>query len=393
MVKQNVKRYTLEFSCDFPLSAVSNAVTLTMVRNVVVGILPKKFIGTIIGLFGSALCLGKVALSGLLEWIYHHDLAKFFFTISVVSGVILTSLYPLLYPTARELERQRRGESQEKRLLGKDSQENFQPDGESQNNSQQDGESQNNSQQDGDSQENSHPDKEDQENKQQEGGSQEKNCLLEHNKEDTPLGDILKCRYFHMTFWSSTVFASAAYTVLNNITSITNSIGMKDSFNIVTTMSVCIMVTRLVYGMLFDKVASRTLAFWLLFSMYFSFALGLMLGLWFLNLTTVYAIGVLCGIGIGPSSGLPVSILVLQYGRSRLNPMYVAFYFTMAAGQLVMQIMMGYLYDTNVTNGTTCQGTHCFYWSFLSLLCLTGLISVLQLTNYVITIHETCTEV
>lgn len=327
-----------------------------MLRNVLVRILPKRFVGTTIGLFGAALCLGKIVYCGLLEWICNNNLATFFFVISTLFGVFLTLYYPLLYPAARQVENQ-----DTKERNGEDSQESPTegcPETESLDESYQDTE------------------------------SQTKRRLIQNSEQNIPFKDMFISRFFQMTFWSTVVFSSSVYTVLYNITSITNSIGIDESFSIVSTMSLCIMTTRVVYGILFDKGGSQAFAFWLLFSIYFSFVFGLTLGLWYLNTTTVYIIAVLCGIALGPANGLPASMLVSKYGRSNLNVVFVALYFTIATSQLVLQVMTGYIYDSHVKIGNTCRGTDCFYWFFFSLLCLTILILILQCLNYMMTVHK-----
>ncbi|XP_064609282.1 uncharacterized protein LOC135473361 [Liolophura sinensis] len=203
----------------------------------------------------------------------------------------------------------------------------------------------------------------------------------------TSSGNVIRSPFFHMTFWTSIAVASAGYTVLNNITSITDSIGNSDSFSIVTTMSVCIMVTRLTYGFVFDKVPTQACGFWLLYSAYFIFGAGLLLGMFYLTPATVYLHTVLAGFGVGPALFLPLAMLVEEFGRQSYTFISGAVWAGVAVLELSMQIMTGFFYDNiSLDVGRTdnyCQGPKCFFFTFAVLLAIIVFSFVIQVINFV----------
>lgn len=202
-----------------------------------------------------------------------------------------------------------------------------------------------------------------------------------------PFGNVIRSPFFQMTFWTSVVVASAGYTVLNNITSITDSIGKTDSFTIVTTMSICIMATRLVYGLIFDKVPTQACGFWLLYSTYILFGAGLLLGMFYLSPITIYLHTVLAGFGVGPVLFLPLAMLVVEFGRPSYTFISGATWAGVAVFELSLQVMTGFLYDSiSLEVGRTdnyCQGPECFFWTFAVLLLVTAVSFVVQVFNFV----------
>lgn len=309
----------------FCLPATSIAVAHIAVSRVCLEVVPSRYTGTFIGVFGAAVCLGKIAFAGLFDVLLHGDLFMFFSCTGVLFAVILGSCYLLLYPTVSDRK--------------KDSN----------------------------------------------NGSPEEKALVWTEEGD--IKNILCSRSFHMTFWSTTAFSSIGFTLMNNITSITNSVGVTDTFEVVTAMSISIMVTGALYGKIYDKMASNMSGFLLLFTTYFSLVVGLLLGMFTLNRTTSYIFTVLSGFAMGPSFSLPVAMFVTEFGRPTYSFVSGCLSATVALCQVILQLVMGYLYDLknagpeDAPRNSFCYGPDCFFSPFVVLLSLTSCVIFVQFVN------------
>lgn len=300
-----------------------------LVTRVCLQLVPENYTATYLGVFGAMICFGKIFLAGLFSSFFPEDLKRFFVCFGIISAVVLSLCFILIYPTARAIHEYVSISDSERK---QDGDQNMAP-----------------------------------------GSSRSE--------------DMFMSRFFHMMFWTSAVFSSAGYTVLNNITTVTDSLEMTDAFQIVTVMSISIMATRLVYGMIFDKMRTLSSGFGLLFSIYLTFLTGLVLGLFILDTKSIYFLTLLFGFSIGPGFSLPHGILVIHYGQSMYSLISSCLFFVVAVCELLLQMLTGYLYDLKSSQqgrtDNSCSGAGCFYWSFVTLLTVTVVCGIIQVINFI----------
>ncbi|XP_064615452.1 uncharacterized protein LOC135479514 [Liolophura sinensis] len=209
---------------------------------------------------------------------------------------------------------------------------------------------------------------------------------------------VLRSRYFHFMFWSSVAFYSCALSCMNNITIMAHSAKVANPLTTVYLLSVSILIPRFSFGFIFDKFRFELCGFLLLAICYFSLAAAVGIGMVWFTVHSVYLMTVFIGIAVGPSSTIAIAMLVFRFGRSHISVLSSSFYFCLAMSQLLLQLLIGFIYDNKAFSrkrtNDSCEGKSCFFWSFFTMLVIIVICIAIQVVNYfwVIYLAEKKTE-
>lgn len=287
--------------------------------------MPKKHTGKLVGLYLALCCSGKIYFAGKMELFFTDNLAGFFLSTAVVSVVT----YGICFTLLCEVSTIKSGYS----------------------------------------------------------ALESETPILENEEEgkDISLRNMLKSPFFHATFWPSGVFYGWGYTCVNNLTSFAHTSGVSDPLITVFLLSVVIVVIRVTYGAIFDKFSSLPCGFAMLLISYAASIAVAIIGMFYLDKNFMFLLTIFIGIGMAPGLTIPVSMLLLRFGRLHYSAITGCFYSVSGICQIFLQIMVGFFYDREVEKQALsdwkCVGRNCFFWAFAILLCSSVVIFLSQIIN------------
>lgn len=311
--------------------ATVNCNAYIAVTRVFVEVLPEKHTGKLVALYMAMCCCGKVFYAGLMELFFWKNLPGFFISSAMASTLTYVPCFLLQYPFS--VERTQEQETNTKRSDGS-----------------------------------------------------EKADI--ESASTSSARDILRSPFFHVTFWTSTLFYGCGMTCTTNITTIAQSAGVTDPLQTVFVLTVVIFSVRVSFGTIFDRFASIWCGFALLLVAYLSFVAAMTISILYLSPPSMFVTTILIGVGMAPGLITPVSVLLFRFGRSHYSAVAGCFYTVSATYQVLLQLLMGILYDAEIPDsdvtGKSCLGTVCFYWCFRLLLGVTISVIVVQTLNFVL---------